>query len=50
MADPTLDKSLAAAGEALSAFVSGPVQSATAAIDTAVTRSFTSVENTIARA
>src|SRR6185437_7377689 len=32
------------------AFVGGPVQSATGAIETAVTRSFTSVENTIARA
>lgn len=50
MADPSIDKSLAAAGDALTAFVSGPVQSATSAIDTAVTRSFTSVENTIARA
>ncbi|MEJ1967092.1 MAG: phage tail tape measure C-terminal domain-containing protein [Rhizomicrobium sp.] len=52
MADPQspLDASFAAAGDALSAFVSGPVQSATGAIETAVTRSFTSVENTIARA
>ncbi|HJW39751.1 MAG TPA: phage tail tape measure C-terminal domain-containing protein [Rhizomicrobium sp.] len=50
MTDTTLDQSLAAAGEALSAFVGGPVQSATGAIETAVTRSFTSVENTIARA
>jgi phage-related minor tail protein len=45
-----IDQSLAAAGQALSAFVGGPVQSATAAIETAVTRSFSSVENTIARA
>jgi phage-related minor tail protein len=45
-----VDKSLGAAADALGAFVSGPVQSATAAIDTAVTRSFSSVENTIARA
>jgi len=45
-----IDQSLAAAGQALSAFVGGPVQSATSAIETAVTRSFTSVENTIARA
>jgi phage-related minor tail protein len=50
MTDTTLDQSLAAAGAALSAFVGGPVQSATGAIETAVTRSFTSVENTIARA
>jgi phage-related minor tail protein len=45
-----LDQSLAAAAEALDRFVSGPVQSSTAAIETAVARSFTSVENTIARA
>ena len=43
-------QALDTAGQALAAFVGGPVQSATAAIDTAVTRSFTSVENTIARA
>jgi phage-related minor tail protein len=41
---------LDAAGDALAAFVGGPVQSATSSIETAVTRSFTSVENTIARA
>lgn len=45
-----VDQSLAAAGDALAAFVSGPVQSATSAIDTAVSRSFSSVENTISRA
>ncbi len=50
MADTPLDQSLDAVGEALAAFVGGPVQSATGAIETAVTRSFTSVENTIARA
>jgi phage-related minor tail protein len=52
MPDPQspLDQSLSAAADTLANFVSGPVQSATAAIDTAVQRSFTSVENTIARA
>ena len=45
-----LDQSLTAAADALERFVSGPVQSSTAAIETAVTRSFSSVENTIARA
>jgi phage-related minor tail protein len=45
-----VDQSLAAAAQALDKFVSGPVQSSTAAIETAVTRSFSSVENTIARA
>jgi phage-related minor tail protein len=50
MPDTPLDQSLDAAASALSAFVGGPVQSATSAIDTAVKRSFTSVENTIARA
>jgi len=45
-----LDQSLTAAADALERFVSGPVQSSTAAIETAVTRSFASVENTIARA
>ncbi len=52
MPDPQspIDQSLNATADALAAFVGGPVQSATAAIDTAVTRSFTSVENTIARA
>ena len=52
MSDPQtpLQQSLGAAGDAIAAFVGGPVQSATSAIETAVTRSFTSVENTIARA
>ncbi len=50
MPDTPLDTSLSAAADALSAFVGGPVQSATSAIETAVTRSFSSVENTIARA
>ena len=50
MADTPLDQSLNAAAGALAAFVGGPVQSATASIETAVSRSFTSVENTIARA
>jgi phage-related minor tail protein len=52
MTDPKspVQQSLDAAAQALGAFVGGPVQSATAAIETAVTRSFSSVENTIARA
>ena len=50
MTDTPLDQSLTAAGDALAAFVGGPVQSATSSIETAVKRSFTSVENTIARA
>jgi phage-related minor tail protein len=52
MSDPQtpINQSLDAAADALSAFVGGPVQSATASIETAVTRSFSSVENTIARA
>ena len=50
MPDTPLNQSLDAAASALSAFVGGPVQSATRSIETAVTRSFTSVENTIARA
>ncbi|HXC56108.1 MAG TPA: phage tail tape measure C-terminal domain-containing protein [Rhizomicrobium sp.] len=50
MTDTPLDQTLGAAASALSDFVGGPVQNATAAIETAVTRSFTSVENTIARA
>jgi phage-related minor tail protein len=50
MTDSPIDQSLDAAASALSAFVGGPVNSATSAIETAVTRSFTSVENTIARA
>jgi phage-related minor tail protein len=47
---PDLEQSLATAADALASFVSGPVQSATSAIETAVSRSFRSVENTIARA
>jgi len=50
MPDTPIDQSLDAAASALSAFVGGPVQSATTSIETAVKRSFTSVENTIARA
>jgi phage-related minor tail protein len=50
MTDTPLDQSLSAAGDALAAFVGGPVQSATSSIETAVKRSFSSVENTIARA
>ena len=42
--------SLTAAGKALADFVGGPVVNATNTIDEAVTRSFRSVENTIARA
>ncbi|MGA7675137.1 MAG: phage tail tape measure C-terminal domain-containing protein [Rhizomicrobium sp.] len=42
--------SLATAGKALSDFVGGPVANATQSIDNAVTRSFRSVENTIASA
>jgi len=45
-----LDSSLDTAAAALAAFASGPVQGATRAIETAVSRSFSSVENTIARA
>jgi phage-related minor tail protein len=50
MSDTPLDQSLAAAADTLDRFVAGPVQSATGAIETAVARSFTAVENTIARA
>jgi phage-related minor tail protein len=50
MTDTPIDTTLAAAAQALDKFVSGPVQSSTAAIETAVTRSFSSVENAIARA
>jgi phage-related minor tail protein len=50
MTNTPFDQSLAAAATALDSFVSGPVHGATAAIETAVTRSFASVENTIARA
>ncbi|HEY0267017.1 MAG TPA: phage tail tape measure C-terminal domain-containing protein [Rhizomicrobium sp.] len=47
---PDLNDSLSAAGQALSDFASGPVTSATSAIESAVTRSFNSVSSTIARA
>ena len=52
MSDPTADveASLARAAKAFSDFAGGPVASATKTIDDAVTRSFRSVENTIARA
>ncbi|HVV29122.1 MAG TPA: phage tail tape measure C-terminal domain-containing protein [Rhizomicrobium sp.] len=50
MADDTANKSLAAAGQALNDFASGPVLSATSAIESAVTRSFNAVSNTVARA
>jgi len=50
MPDTPLEQSLSTAADALASFVSGPVQSATSAIETAVGRSFRSVENTIARA
>jgi phage-related minor tail protein len=48
MAD--LNDSLAAAGQALSNFASGPVAGSMASIESAVTRSFNSVSSTIARA
>ena len=55
MSDPTniganVGASLTVAAKALSDFVGGPVADATKQIDNAVTRSFQSVENTIARA
>jgi phage-related minor tail protein len=50
MPDNPLDHTLATAADTLARFVSGPVQTTTGAIETAVTRSFTAVENTIARA
>ena len=52
MPDPTADveASLARAAKAFTDFANGPVASATKTIDDAVTRSFRSVENTIARA
>jgi len=52
MADPTADveASLTRAAKAFSDFANGPVASASKTIDDAVTRSFRSVENTIARA
>ena len=46
----TVKASLDGAGQALSAFVGGPVTDATSAIDDAVSKSFTSVANTIAAA
>jgi len=50
MPDSPIDANLAAAGKALSDFASGPVASATQSIESAVTKSFGAVENTIARA
>jgi phage-related minor tail protein len=50
MPDTPLDTSLAAAADTLARFVAGPVQGATASIESAVSRSFGAVENTIARA
>jgi phage-related minor tail protein len=50
MADQPIDASLAGAARALSDFANGPVASATQTIESAVTRSFAAVENTIARA
>jgi phage-related minor tail protein len=45
-----LDASLATAAKALGDFASGPVANATNSIENAVTKSFSSVESTIARA
>jgi phage-related minor tail protein len=52
MSDPAADveASLARAAKAFTDFAGGPVASATKTIDDAVTRSFRSVESTIARA
>ncbi len=52
MSDPGSSTSdpLAAAGQALNNFASGPVASSMASIESAVTRSFNSVSTTIARA
>lgn len=50
MSQKDIDQSLDTAAKALSDFVHGPVVSATRTIDEAVTRSFRSVEDTIARA
>jgi phage-related minor tail protein len=47
---PDLEQSLATAADTLARFVAGPVQATTGAIETAVSRSFSAVENTIARA
>jgi phage-related minor tail protein len=49
-AQTPLDTSLAAAARALVDFTSGPVASATDSIERAVTKSFSAVEQTIARA
>jgi len=46
----SVEATLSAAAKALSDFVNGPVVSATRTVEDAVTRSFRSVENTIARA
>ncbi len=50
MADQPIDSSLATAARALTDFANGPVASATQTIESAVSRSFAAVENTIARA
>lgn len=50
MANDSVSVSLAAAGQALNDFVAGPVMGATASIEQAVDRSFSSVARTIARA
>jgi phage-related minor tail protein len=50
MSQKDIDAALGAATKALSDFANGPVVSATRTIDDAVTRSFRSVESTIARA
>lgn len=50
MAEKPIDSSLSTAAKALNDFANGPVASATQTIESAVTRSFAAVENTIARA
>jgi phage-related minor tail protein len=50
MADTPIDQSLGAAAQAFADFANGPVAGTTNAIEAAVTKSFTSVSNTIARA
>ena len=52
MSDPTtpIDASLTTAAKALSDFASGPVASAAQSIESAVTKSFSAVESTIAKA